>query len=316
MSNPFSPSRQRRRTPAVGLGAAALVLLAAAGPAAASDRWEEAGSGAVAILPMPAKAVGITSASLACAQQRWTLRLRTEPRDGAAGETQVSVTVDRGSRSVKAARTLLSIDVPVAPDLLQAMEGGTRLVVAVGEGEGAPAATFALRGSQKVIDAVAPRCSPVDMAGYDHVSLAADDPGAAEAERLLKDEVARFRLATSTAPTLTARSLDRESGRRLLFATLCGSSWYYGRSGCSLFGFAREASDADWRLVYNSEGMALYLDPKVSRSGWPDLATLAPGRASGPVHWVWDGSAYGVHDLEATDGEVAGDQPSSFHYAQ
>ena len=50
-----------------------------AGAADASDRWEEAGSGAVAILPPPQKAKGITSASLFCAEQRWSFFFRAEP---------------------------------------------------------------------------------------------------------------------------------------------------------------------------------------------------------------------------------------------
>ena len=47
-------------------------------PALASDRWEEAAGGAVAILPIPSKANGITGGTFACAHQQWSFRLRAD----------------------------------------------------------------------------------------------------------------------------------------------------------------------------------------------------------------------------------------------
>ena len=47
-------------------------------PALAADRWEEAGSGAVAILPLPKPATAITGGSFYCSEQRWAFLLRPQ----------------------------------------------------------------------------------------------------------------------------------------------------------------------------------------------------------------------------------------------
>ena len=56
---------------------ASLASLFGALPALAADRWEEAGSGAVAILPLPKPATAITGGSFYCSEQRWAFLLRT-----------------------------------------------------------------------------------------------------------------------------------------------------------------------------------------------------------------------------------------------
>ena len=78
----------------------------------------------------------------------------------------------------------------------------------------------------------------------------------------------------------------------MLFATVCGSSWYYGRSGCTLFGYLRAAPAEEWREVYNSEGLNLYIDPNASKGGWPDLLTLEPVGGLEPMRWTWTGERY------------------------
>lgn len=286
---------------ALGLSAG----LAVAGAAHASDQWEEAGSGAVAILPVPARASGVNGGSLVCAEQRWMLRLRTERRPDAAASVAVELAVDGRKQVSDAMQGETLVDIPVDRDMLDRMKRGNRLAVRVGvEGE-PPGATFSLRNSQKTIDAVAPRCSPVNMKGYDHVALVEASPEAATVEPLLTDEIKLFRQATSSTPRIAAARLDGGGGRELIFASLCGSSWYYGRSGCTLFGYARSAATEDWREVYHSEGMGLYVEQDAGRGGWPDLATLQID-ATEPMRWRWDGNRYELRSSDFAADELKG----------
>ncbi|MFI0842712.1 hypothetical protein [Mesorhizobium sp. IMUNJ 23232] len=290
-------------------GPLAGVLLAASlgisAPALASDRWEEAGSGAVAILPVPVKATAITGGSLVCAEQRWSFRLRTDDRVASSGFVQAKLTVDEESFPVMAEQRPGLITVPIDFAMIEGLKSGAGLAISFGSGPDSPAATFALRDSRKVLEAVAPRCSQVDMSAFEQVSLSETDPAVERARPLLAEETKLFREATSATPKLAATHLDRGGGREMLFATLCGSSWYYGRTGCSLFGYIRPTPADEWRQAYNSEGMGLYIDPKISNGGWPDLVTLERGGVV-QIHWKWNGSQY-----ELRDPMVAGDEPTS-----
>ena len=285
------------------------VLLAASlgmsASALAADRWEEAGSGAVAILPVPVKATAITGGSLVCAEQRWSLRLRT---DGTAspGPVSAKLTVDEESFPVVAEQEPGIITVPIDYEMVDGMKSGASLVISLGSRQGAPAATFALRDSRKVLEAIAPRCSQVDMSAFEQVSLSETDPAVERARPLLAEETKLFRDATSATPKLAVAHLDRGAGREMLFATLCGSSWYYGRTGCSLFGYVRPTPADEWREAYNSEGMGLFIDPGTSNGGWPDLVTLEHNGGVEPIHWKWNGSQY-----ELRNPLVAGDEPTS-----
>jgi hypothetical protein len=274
-----------------GLGAV-LASLAIAQPALAGDRWEEAGSGAVAILPVPGKAVSITGGSLVCAEQRWTLRLRADSRTGLAATLETKVAIDGHVRPVAATQSGTIISMPLDRDQVARLKTGTRLTISTKD-KGGPAATFALRNSRKVIEAVAPRCSPVNMTGFDHVALSTLDPAVASAESLLAAEIKLFRQATTATPRLAAARIDRGGGRELLFASLCGSSWYYGRSGCTLFGYLRASPVAEWRQVYHTEGMALYVDPATA-GDWPDLVTLEADGGVEAMRWRFDGDRYAL----------------------
>ena len=88
----------------------------------------------------------------------------------------------------------------------------------------------------------------------------------------------------------------------MLFSSLCGSTWYYGRTGCTFAAFARLSATAPWQEVYNSEGVAMYTDPKAGNGGWPNLVTLPLVGGTEATHWVWTGSTY-----ELADHAVAGD---------
>ena len=57
------------------------------------------------------------------------------------------------------------------------------MVVEIGTGEDAPKATFNLRSSKLVIEAIAPRCSQIDMSAFEAVSLSETDAGRAGCHR-------------------------------------------------------------------------------------------------------------------------------------
>lgn len=262
----------------------------------AADRWEEAGSGAVAILPEPAQANGVTGGSLACAEQRWSLRLRLDaaaaPQLGKEGV--VTAGEDRFTVPVASDGTVATLDLPY--DALEGLKNGTRMIVALAEGKKPAGATFSLRNSKKVIEAIAPRCSQIDMTGYDR--LAFEDIGIAveEARPLVAEDVAEFREATTTEPKIAAGRLDLPEGRALLYASLCGSTWYYGASGCTVIIHARAQAGGAWQQALSSEGVALYVDRANSNGGMPNLVTLPLVNGLEPLNWVWTGQAYELRE--------------------
>jgi hypothetical protein len=282
-----------------------VLLLAGALSATAGDRWEEAGSGAVAILPVPLKATAITGGSLSCAEQRWIFRLRVEAAAPLSRQEPDSVVaVDGIDFPAKASLSPGMATIAIPSEMLDLLKAGNRLSFAF---DGAPTVVFSLKGSRAVLDAVAPRCSEVDMSAYESVALSETDRAIGTAAKLMAEEAALFREATNNQPVLAAASVKVASDAELVFASLCGSSRYYGQSGCTLSGFARQGAGGDWREVYNSEGMALFLDRKTSADGWPDLKTLAQGGGAEPSHWMWNGLAYEIRGPAiATDVELRG----------
>ncbi len=270
--------------------AASVGLLPAAGVAAGSD-WQPAGVGAVAILPSPSAASGIAGASLACAEQRWQLVLRMDAAaPPEAAKTRVRLTVDGDSYEPQAAWSGRTMAIPVSAEALEALKSGKQLFVKRLDGHPAETATFPLKGSRKIVEAVAPRCSQLDMSAYRQVIASPASPAVETATTLLVDEIGLFREATGQTPETAAAEVDAEGGRSLLFATLCGSTSYYGVSGCNLTGFVSDG--AGWREVYNTDGMRLYLDAKNAADGWPDLVTVPLQGEPEPLRWHWDGHAY------------------------
>jgi hypothetical protein len=156
-------------------------------------------------------------------------------------------------------------------------------------------AAFALRGSRIAITAAQERCSLRDMSAYTPVTFTPFSSYMALARELRKDDIAGFRLSTASEPALVAAMAEFDGGRRVLFTRLCGSSWYYGASGCNVTGFAPKAApDAGWRVVYDTENVLLYTDPATAESGWRDIVTL-PARGPGSASvWRWNGSAYAL----------------------
>jgi hypothetical protein len=271
----------------------AAFLLAGALPAPAGDRWQEAGSGAVAILPIPLKTAVIKGGSLFCDEQRWAFRLRVEAAARSSQEADVVVAVDSAEFTAKASLSPGVATISVPFEMLEPLKAGNRLSFTI---DSELAAMFSLRGSRAVLEAVAPRCSAVDMSAYENVALSETDQSVGTAARLMAEEEALFREATGKEPVLAAASVKVAPHAELIFASLCGSDRYYGQSGCTLSGFVRQSAGEDWREVYNSEGVALYLDRKTSAGGWPDLVTLARDSGAEPSHWMWTGLAYEIRE--------------------
>src|SRR5690606_19489318 len=87
-------------------------------------------------------------------------------------------------------------------------------------------------------------------------------------------------------------------GRRVLFTRLCGSSWYFGATGCNVTGFAPgdgATTAKPWRIVYDTENVHLYTDPESAEGGWRDIVTLPVGTGGSGKVWRWSGAAYALH---------------------
>lgn len=264
----------------------------------ASEQWEAAASGAVAILPVPDKAKGIEGGSLYCAEQRWSFLFRPYTKPAPTARIPGKITIGGEPFPVLAVETngLLAASVPF--EILEPLKSAARMGVAIGDGEAAMSVVFPLQGSRAVIDAVAARCSPVDMSAYQPIALTETDPAVAEAERLLADEAKLFRAATGLQPRYAAKLMDLPDGKALLFASICGSNSYYGQSGCSLAGFARSGAGQEWTAVYNTEGVQLYADPATANAGFPGIVTLPRSGEAEPSHWIWNGTTYQIRDAE------------------
>lgn len=278
------------------LAALAAGLLLSLSSASARDRWQEAGSGAVAILPPPLESTGITGGSLHCAEQRWNFLLRTDPATANFAGDEARLTVGREEFPAKANWNGSGITVSVLPEALEALKAGNRVSITGGNGSEPALATFPLGGSRKAIEAVAPRCSQVDMSAYERIAFSEASPGVEPARTLLAGEIKRFRSATGKSPAVAAVIVDLEAGRKLLFATLCGSTSYFGESGCSLTGYAAENATAEWKEVYSTDGLLLHTDPKAATDGWPDLLTLPAIGGTEASRWRWDGGVYAIPD--------------------
>jgi hypothetical protein len=290
---------------------AAGLLLLGGMPALSADRWEAAGSGAVAILPMPKPAKGITGGSLYCAEQRWAFLFRLSPDSGLAPGT-----IEKAR--LAAADLKLELDADIAAEaatigvpreMIAAVKSGTVLKVEIGAGKTAPKATFNLRYSKAVIEAVAPLCSQIDMSAYQRVTLSETDPAVPVATGLLEDDIRLFRDYTSAQPSVATVTLDLGGGKRLLFASLCGSNGYFGETGCSTTGYAAEGADGAWRMVYETDGVLLHTDPGKAVDGWPDLVTLPIVGGTEATHWTWSGDRYeAVGPTLSEDDTGAGEQ--------
>lgn len=288
---------------------AILSVLAAPAAAQSPDRWTADEVEARATLPPPRDSAKVTGAELSCAAQKWTLRLTVARADGladglAGDEARIGVDGDAYPARLAVQPGALAIAVPRAA--LEPMKSGLRLDVdftgAIEEAVGDLA--FSLRGSRIAMTAVEERCSLRDMSPYRPVTFTPYSSYLNLARTLRRTDIDAFALATASQPTLDAAMTEFGDGRRVLFTRLCGSSWYFGASGCNITGFAPQTpGDAEgggetvpaWRVVYDTENVVLHTDPKSAAEGWPDLVTL-PVRSAGPGRiWRWEGRDYALH---------------------
>src|SRR5690606_7022709 len=125
------------------------------------------GSGAVALLPKPQQAKGIVGGTLYCIEQRWSFLFRLDGEAPAATDPRPAIlTAGDDQFMLTAALRNGALDVEVPFEILQPLRESARLGVVLGEGAGRLQANFTLKGSAAVIDAIAPRCSQVDMSAY------------------------------------------------------------------------------------------------------------------------------------------------------
>ena len=265
-------------------------------PALAADRWAEAGSGAVAILPLPKPATAITGGSFYCSEQRWAFLLRTAP--GVAVATGEKARISVGSDVFEADMAISpgAVRIAVPGEILLPLKEAIKFSIELGSAKDAPKATFNLRSSKLVIEAIAPRCSQIDMSAFQAVTLSQADAAVAAATGLLADEIRLFREFTMKEPVVATVTIDVDADKRLMFASLCGSIRYLGDSGCSLTGYALTGPESVWRMVYETEGMLIYTDPRHANGGWPNLVTLPVIGGLEPTHWMWTGEQYELRD--------------------
>lgn len=299
---PHTPRAMKRlaaRAPLLAF--AALIVVTAQVGAQPLDRWTADEREARASLPAPRGGGGISGA-LSCAAQRWTLTLETaqEALRAAYGAAATLMIDSRGfDVAFSADGNLLTARIP--SEAIEPLKSGLRLEIR--PGDAADPAVFSLRGSNVAITTAQERCSPRDMSAYQAVTFTPYSSHINLARQLRADDIEAFAASTASQPQVSAAMVELGEGRRLLFTRLCGSSWYYGLSGCNITGFAPEAGgDADgeqdetgqWQAVYDTENVLLHLERRSLSLGWPDLVTLPVRGAGTGLVWRWDGRAYAL----------------------
>ncbi len=263
-----------------------LLSVATAGTNAhAAERWAALDGDAAAQLPPPNRTETVTGGLLACTEKRWRLDLTLATGTaGSDGLRQAQLRIGAEKFKLEATRKSLTISIAIPGNALPPLRSGIRADISVSGGVVDHRARFSLAGSRRTIDEIAPLCSKPDMSAYRSVVPGELNPETVLARELLTDEIRAFRAATKSIPAVAAAMQDVGNDRRLLFATLCGSSWYYGNSGCNMTVHAQNG-DRKWMRVYETEGVEMHVDPKTSSEGWPNLVALTFDGEE--VVWRW-----------------------------
>lgn len=292
----YVPARRTsRRKRLLFIGAAVLSCIVSSTAAFADDRWQAHGVDAVAVLPDAEPGAPFSQARLSCAEQKWSFSITAVPDgaiDGLSGALTIAVDGrEFGSEAIRAEDN--TITAPVARELVEPLKRGNRLAISLDATE--KVARYSLRGSRRAITLAEERCSPRALPIANRVLMTPYTSYLPLARTLRADDMKAFELATSSRPTLQAGMLEIDGDRRILFTELCGSSWYFGVSGCNVSGYAPSGEAGDgWQLVLDMEGAAVYADPAVGSEGWPDIVAL-PIRTEGDgTTWRWNGSAYAI----------------------
>ena len=287
-------------------GISLLALICLPVHAQTQSRWQAHEEEALATLPLPRDQQNVSAASLSCNAQKWTLRIdfaETPPGEGA--EAAIRIDGMRFSADVERDGTALTIRVP--REALEPLKAGLRLEVEYpSTAETTENLSFALRGSRIAITTVEERCSHRDMSAYQAVSFTPYSSYMELARELRAEDISAFIMATTAKPDVQVAMAEFGESRRILFTRLCGSSWYFGTTGCNITGYAPEdapesqgSDDASepqlWRAVYDTENVHLFTDARSVHEGWRDVVTL-PVRATEPSQiWRWDGARYALH---------------------
>lgn len=285
------------------------------------ERWQVLDGEAQATLPKPRQSENVTALTLTCEARRWTLTLDME---GPTSLQQATLTVDH--KPYELARTAanegtISFRVPRAAlePLKSAVRAELSLTNEADTDTAPPTLALSLRGSHRAISALQERCTPRDMSAYDTVTFTPYSSYLELARSLRESDIATFELATASKPRLTAAMAEFGEGRRVLFTRLCGSSWYFGRSGCNITGFAFDAFankrdgdtyEAQWRVVYDTENALVHTDPNAATDGWSDLVTLpVAGGGEGKI-WRWSETHYVRYATLPDEDEMLSDAAS------
>lgn len=291
---------------------AVLCALAAPAMAQVNDRWAEDETEARAVLPSPRGETQVTEAALSCVAQRWRLDVETAGEKPAGDAT---LTVDSRTFPIVRMAGADGLSFAVPRKAIEPLKAGLRLELALPD----EVLSFSLRGSRLAITTAQERCTPRDMSAFTPVTFTPYSSYMNPGRELRQDDIAAFRQSTASEPKLDVAMAEFDDGRRVLFTRLCGSSWYYGASGCNITGFAPEGEG--WEVVYDTENVILHTDPQTVIDGWPDLVTLPASQkgnmVAGPgLIWRWDGKRYALKselpeeadiDEPETDVRTAGD---------
>lgn len=283
-------------------------MLAAAAPAGAQTVWTAPEGQSYAMLPAPEPGTPVTGGVLLCNAQVWTLSLALEADAAIEGIGGHATLTARGQPfSVDTASSSGGVDLAIPHMALEPMMAGIRMHIEF-EGERRPV-RFSLAGSRRAITAVQEICPPRELPTENSIGLTAVSPWLELGRRLRSSDIRDFVLATSELPELRVAMLDLEGGRLLFFTEICGTSWYYGVSGCNIAGHTRTGSageapsegDADldlegWQQVFESEGAHIYTQPDKARDGWPNLMAIPLKPGSPDKLWAWIGQRYALED--------------------
>lgn len=273
-----------------------LTMCAGVAPAMGADFWIADETRAFITLPDPEPGSPVTGGTMSCSEQAWTMTLTLEMGALVAGATGTAVFATYFG-SVEARSELVSgaIEIGIPHELLEPLMRSSRVGISfVG---GSDEIRLPLKGSRKAITVASRLCSRRVMPVANSIPLTPFSSYLMLARQLRASDIDDFALSTATEPKIRAGMVEIGAGRRLLFTELCGSTWYYGRSGCNLTGYAPvegqdPATPEGWRIVYETEGVFLYTDPAASHDGWPDLIAYSMLDTNEQLRWVWDGGEY------------------------
>lgn len=282
----------------------ATMLALSANPVMAqnSDRWIADEVQSLAKLPRVSDAV--SAATLTCSAQKWTLALDLAEADGLEPGT-AEMRVDASFFEVKVAVTDTGLAISIPREALDPLKRGVRWTIDFsGKLEEKPGdLTLSLRGSRLAINAMEGTCSLRDMSAYQPVTFSPYSSYLSLARELREDDLKAFTVATTAQAKIDAAMAEFGDGRRVLFTRLCGSSWYFGASGCNITGFAPDpAAEGTWRVVYDTENKHVFTDPRSAHQGWRDIVTLPAGVGGNGKVWRWSGETYALEgDLPPQD---------------